>query len=205
MGVYSDLILPCLCHLSMTNSRLLPYRQRTVSGAEGRVLEIGSGSGLNLPLYRHPVREVLAIEPSRRLIAMSEQRARNSTVPVTFLQTSAEELPFESMSFDVVVMTWTLCSIPRASEALSEIRRVLRANGRLLFVEHGRAPEERVRRWQDRVTPVWRRVSGGCHLNREIDRLIAHAGFDIQKMNTGYMPGPKMMTYLYEGSARPRA
>jgi ubiquinone/menaquinone biosynthesis C-methylase UbiE len=205
MGVYSDLILPCLCHLSMTNSQLMPYRQRTVGGAEGRVLEIGSGSGLNLPLYRHPVHEVLAIEPSRRLIAMSQQRARSSMVPVTFLQTSAEELPFESMSFDVVVMTWTLCSIPRASEALSEIRRVLRANGRLLFVEHGRAPEERVRRWQDRVTPVWRRVSGGCHLNREIDRLITDAGFDIQKMNTGYMPGPKMMTYLYEGSARPRA
>ena len=204
MGVYGDVILPRLCHLSMRNRRLTPYRQRVIGAAEGRVLEIGSGSGLNLPYYKNTVSEILAIEPAPQLVAMAERQARAASKPVTFVQASAEAIPLDSMSFDTVVTTWTLCTIPQASKALQEMRRVLRPHGRLLFVEHGRAPDPRVRRWQDRLTPVWRRVSGGCHLNREIDALITAAGFDIEELTTGYMPGPKVMTFMYEGSARPR-
>jgi ubiquinone/menaquinone biosynthesis C-methylase UbiE len=202
MSLYSDVILPRLCHLSMSNRELIPYRQRLVGAAEGRVLEIGSGSGLNLPYYPRTVCEVLALEPAPQLIVMARRRSRDISMPVTFIEASAERIPFESMSFDTVVTTWTLCTIPRASDALSEMRRVLRPGGRLLFVEHGRALEQRVRRWQDRLTPVWRCVSGGCHLNRQIDALIVKAGFEIDAMTLDYMRGPKIMTFMYEGSAR---
>jgi ubiquinone/menaquinone biosynthesis C-methylase UbiE len=202
MSLYSDVILPRLCHLSMSNRELIPYRQRLASAAEGRVLEIGSGSGLNLPYYGRRVHEVLALEPAPQLIAMARRRSRDISIPVTFVEASAETIPFENESFDTVVTTWTLCTILRASDALTEIRRVLRPDGRLLFVEHGRASDQRVRRWQDRLTPVWRCVSGGCHLNRQIDALIVTAGFDIEGMTSGYMRGPKIMTFMYEGSAR---
>ena len=203
MGVYSDIILPRLCHLSMTNCELIPYRERIVGAAAGRVLEIGSGSGLNLSYYRHAVRELVALEPAQQLIAMAERRARDASTPVTFVRASAESMPFESRSFDTVVTSWTLCTIAQASAALSEVRRVLRPSGRLLFVEHGRAAEQRVQRWQDRLTPVWRRMSGGCHLNRPIPLLIKSAGFSILQLETGYMNGPKPMSFMYEGCARP--
>lgn len=203
MGVYGEVIFPRLCDLSMRNRRLAPYRQRVINAACGRVLEIGSGSGLNLPLYRQEVCEVFALEPSPKLIALARRNAGAAPVPVTFVHASAETIPLESASFDTVVTTWTLCTIPRVSEALQEMRRVLRPNGRLLFVEHGRAPDERVRRWQDRLTPAWRHISGGCHLNRCIDALLGDAGFEIHEIKTGYMPGPKLMTFMYEGGARP--
>jgi ubiquinone/menaquinone biosynthesis C-methylase UbiE len=202
MGFYSDIILPRLCELAMRNKQLVPYRERVIGAAEGRVLEIGIGSGMNLPFYRPPVREVLALEPAPRLIAMARSASRASSMPVTFLEASAEAIPLDEHGIDTIVTTWTLCSIPQAATALADMRRVLRPGGKLLFVEHGLAPDEAVRWWQDRLTPAWRCISGGCHLNRPIRSMIEGAGFRIDRIETGYMPGPKPMTFMYEGSAR---
>jgi SAM-dependent methyltransferase len=203
MGFYSDVILPRLCDLAMHNRQLVPFRERVIGAAEGRVLEIGVGSGINLPYYRPPVREILALEPAPGLITMARRGSRAARTPLSFLEASAEAIPLDSRSVDTVVTTWTLCSIPRAGTALAEMRRVLRPGGRLLFVEHGQAPDAGVRRWQDRLTPAWRSISGGCHLNRPIRAMIEGAGFRIDRIETGYIPGPRPMTFMYEGSALP--
>ncbi|KGD85818.1 class I SAM-dependent methyltransferase [Rhizobium sp. YS-1r] len=202
MGVYNDVILPKLCDLAMRNERLRPYRERVIGAAEGRVLEIGSGSGLNLPFYGARVREILALEPSPNLLALARS-APQSAMPVQFIEASAEAIPLDDGSVDTVVTTWTLCTIPGAAAALSEMRRVLKPGGKLLFVEHGRSPDRGVRWFQDGLTPVWRRISGGCHLNRPIRSMIEDGGFRIDRVETGYMQGPKPMTFMYEGSARP--
>jgi ubiquinone/menaquinone biosynthesis C-methylase UbiE len=202
MGFYNDVILPRLCDLAMRNKQLVPYRERVIGAAEGRVLEIGIGSGRNLPFYRPQVSELLALEPSPQLTAMA-RHARHPGMPVNFVEASAEAIPLDDQSVDTVVTTWTLCSIPEAAVALTEMRRVLRPSGKLLFVEHGMAPDKNVRRWQDWLTPAWKRISGGCHLNRPISMIIENAGFKIDRVETGYMPGPKAMTFMYEGSARP--
>jgi ubiquinone/menaquinone biosynthesis C-methylase UbiE len=204
MGFYSDIILPRLGDLAMRNKQLVPYRERVIGAAEGRVLEIGVGSGKNLPFYRPPVREVLALEPAPRLITMARSASCTSSMPVTFIEASAEAIPLDEHSVDTIVTTWTLCSIPQAATALADMRRVLRQGGKLLFVEHGLAPDEGVRRWQDWLTPAWPRISGGCHLNRPIRSMIEGTGFRIDRIETGYMPGPKPMTFMYEGSARPK-
>jgi ubiquinone/menaquinone biosynthesis C-methylase UbiE len=203
MGFYSDVILPRLCDFAMRNKLLLPIRQRVIGAAEGRVLEIGVGSGLNLPFYRPQVAEVLALEPAPRLVAMARTAAHGASIPVRFLEASAEAIPLDHHSVDTIVTTWTLCSIPHAATALADMRRVLRPGGKLLFVEHGLAPDESVRRWQDLITPAWRCISGGCHLNRPIRAMIEGAGFRFDRIETGYIPGPRPMTFMYEGSARP--
>jgi SAM-dependent methyltransferase len=203
MGFYNDIILPRLCDLAMRNRQLVPFRERVIGAAEGRVLEIGVGSGLNLPFYLPSAREVLALEAAARLVAMGRAAPRASTLPVTFIEASAEAIPLDKHSVDTIVTTWTLCSIPLAATALADMRRALRPGGRLLFVEHGLAPDAGVRRWQDRLTPIWRSCAGGCHLNRPIAAMIESAGFRIDRIPTGYIPGPRPMTFMYEGSARP--
>ena len=168
------------------------------------MLEIGVGSGLNLPFYTQKAELVMGLDPSPKLLSMARRAARPASIPFDFIEGSAEAIPLEDGSVDTVVTTWTLCSIPDASRSLHEMRRVLKSAGSLLFVEHGRAPEPHVRRWQDRLTPVWKRVGGGCHLNRAIGTLIESAGFQFERIETGYMRGPRPMTFMYEGSARPR-
>lgn len=202
MSFYQDRILPHLIHLTMRQQRLVAYRQRVVPAAAGRVLEIGVGSGLNLPLYTGNVERLIGLDPSPRLLAMAQESADRTSFPVEFVEGSAEAIPLQDQSIDRVVTTWTLCTIPDVTLALAEIRRVLKPGGRLLFVEHGRSPDAGVRRWQDRLTPAWKRIGGGCHLNRPIGELIAGAGFEIERMDTGYMKGPRPMTFMYEGCAR---
>jgi len=202
MGFYRNVVLARLCDMSMRNAMLRPYRERVIGKAQGTVLEIGAGSGLNLPLYKAGVRKILALESDPQLLTMAKRNAQQASRPVTFMMASAESIPLESSSVDTVVTTWTLCTIPDADRALQEMRRVLKPTGRLLFVEHGLAPEEAVSKWQNRLTPAWRCVSGGCHLNRPILSLIENAGFKINEMDTGYAPRPKFLTYLFEGSAR---
>ena len=203
MGFYQHQVLPRLLHFAMRQPPLLPFRERVIAGARGRVLEIGIGSGLNLPLYGPAVDTVIGLEPSPELLRMARDRAATARVPVQLLEASAEAVPLDTASIDTVVMTWTLCTIPDPHSALAELRRVLKPGGALLFVEHGRAPELGVARWQDRLDPLWRRIAGGCHLNREIDTLIAGSGFRIDALANARLPGPRTHTFLYEGRARP--
>jgi ubiquinone/menaquinone biosynthesis C-methylase UbiE len=204
MGFYRDVVLPKLCDLTMRRKDLLPYRARVIGAAEGRVLEIGAGSGLNLKLYGADVAEVLALEPDPRLLTMAEKNAKEAPRPVVFIEASAEDIPLDGGSVDTVVTTWTLCTIPDSLRALQEMKRVLKPQGSLLFIEHGQSLEQPVRKWQNRVDPVWSRISGGCHLNRPIRSLIEQAGFRIERLEHEYLPGPKMMGFLYEGRALPR-
>ena len=149
------------------------------------------------------MQQVIGLEPSPKLLNMARSVGRQS-FPVDLIEGSAEEIPLENASVDTIVTTWTLCTIPDASHALNEMRRVLKPGGRLLFVEHGRAPEPKVVWWQDILTPMWKSIGGGCHLNRAIGSLIEGAGFRFERLETSYMRGPKPMTFMYEGSARPR-
>jgi SAM-dependent methyltransferase len=203
MNFYQRHVVPRLTHLAMRQNYLVPFRRHVIGAAEGRVLEIGVGSGLNLPLYGPSVRSIFALEPSPELLRMARLRGEQALVPVTFLEASAEAVPLDTGSVNTVVTTWTLCTIPDAQRALAELRRVLKPSGALLFVEHGRAPEPGVARWQDRLDPLWSRLAGGCHLNRKMDDLIAGSGFRIEVLTNARLPGPRTHTFLYEGSARP--
>ncbi len=203
MGFYGRHVLPCLLHAAMRQEVLLPFRTRVAGAAEGRVLEIGIGSGLNLPLYGPDVSEVVGVDPSPALLSRAGDAAGRCRAPVTLVEGSAEALALEDRSFDTVVTTWSLCTIPNAGQALAEVRRVLRPGGVLLFVEHGRAPEPGVARWQDRLDPIWTRLAGGCHLNRPMDVLLRNAGFRLDGLATARVPGPRTHTFLFEGRARP--
>ena len=200
MGFYQARVLPHLIQMSMKQKHFEPYRRRVTAAARGRVLEIGVGSGLNLPLYAAGT-TVVGLDPSARLLSMARDATADRTHGVELTEGSAESAPFSDHSFDTVVTTWTMCSIPDVATALSEIRRVLKADGRLLFAEHGLASSPGVVRWQNALTPVWKRIGGGCHLNRAIDQLIVANGFRITTLHTGYMKGPKPMTFMYEGEA----
>ena len=205
MSIYQDRVLPYLIHLSMRQGNLATYRQRLLSAAEGRILEIGVGSGHNFRYYSERANHVIGLDPSPKLLSMARETIRSQAFPfpVELLQASAEAIPLRSGSLDTVVTTWTLCTIPNVTSALAEMCRVLKPDGRFLFVEHGLSPDPAVRRWQDRLTPIWKRISGGCHLNRAISQLVQDAGFRIDRIETGYMKGLKPMTYMYEGFARP--
>jgi ubiquinone/menaquinone biosynthesis C-methylase UbiE len=166
------------------------------------VLEVGIGSGLNLPFYGPGVTEIIGLEPSRALIDMASRRGRATDRAVSFLTGSAEAIPLDTESVDTVVTTWTICSIRDARAALAEMRRVLKRGRDFLFVEHGRAPDPWVVRFQDWLTPVWKPLAGGRHLNRPVADLITGAGFRMHDLRTGYAPGPKPFTFMYEGRAK---
>jgi ubiquinone/menaquinone biosynthesis C-methylase UbiE len=201
MGLYTNWLLPRLLDLAMRNQALDQYRRNTIGSARGVVLEVGVGSGLNLPMYGQAVDHVYALDPSLELLCLARERAKGATVPVSLVRASAEEIPFPGSILDTVVMTWTLCSIADPASALAEIQRVLKPGGQLLFVEHGLSPENGVARWQHRLTPCWNWISGGCHLDRKTDDLLRAAGFQINALETGYMKGPRPWTFIYEGAA----
>lgn len=203
MGFYGKYLLPRIIDLAMKNKETARLRAALIPQARGEVLEIGIGSGLNLPFYSPEVRHIFGVDPSLELQKMASKRLAGP-IKVDFIAQSAEEpLPLDGASIDTVVMAWTLCSIPNAAKALQQMRHVLKAEGRLIFVEHGRAPDRKIAAWQDRLTPVWKHATGGCHLNRKVDDLIAGAGFQITELTTSYLPGPRPMTYTYQGVAQP--
>ena len=204
MNFYARRVLPHIINLAMKNRDATRLREVWVPQARGKVLEIGIGSGLNLPFYSSEVECVYGVDPSLALQEMARKKEAAGRTKVEFLAQSAEEpLPFADQGIDTIVMTWTLCSIPNAPKALAQMKRVLRTRGRLLFIEHGRAPDPGIVAWQDRLTPMWKRIAGGCHLNRNIEDLIVSAGFRIGKLKTDYLPGPRPMTYTYQGFAEP--
>ena len=201
MGFYEARVLPRITDVLLSPSPFTEMRRRATAGLEGDVLEIGFGSGRNVPLYPSGVRRVLAVDPAvvgRRLAA---KRVAASPVPVEYVGLDGQSLSLEDGSVDHVLTTWTLCTIPDVHRALTEARRVLRPGGTVHFVEHGRSPDAGVARWQDRLTPLQRRVFGGCHLNRPIDRLLVDAGFELTRLDTHYEKGPKPLGYMFEGVA----
>jgi ubiquinone/menaquinone biosynthesis C-methylase UbiE len=203
MSLYEDRILPHIINVAMSNKATRHIRSRVCADLEGDVVEIGFGTGHNLPHLPDTVTRVRAVEPSGTSVRLAQQRIASAKVPVEIVGLDGQRLPMEDDSADAVLSTWTMCTIPDASAALREMARVLRPGGTLHFVEHGRAPDERVRRWQDRVNPIQRRLFGGCNVNREISSLIEGAGFTIKSLDTYYLDGPKFVGSMYEGTATP--
>lgn len=201
MSIYERWVLPPLLDLVMRQRQIEKYRRELIPTARGRVLEVGIGSGLNLPLYATGVNMVVGLDPSERLLSMARRRAAKANLAVDLMRGSATAIPLDNDSVDMVVMTWTLCSISDPVAAVREMRRVLKPSGALLFVEHGLSPEPGVARWQHRLTPIWRHISGGCHLDRKVDDLIRAGGFEVAELKTEYAHGPRPMTYMYEGRA----
>jgi ubiquinone/menaquinone biosynthesis C-methylase UbiE len=204
MGFYARHILPWMIDKVMTGDVVEADRAKIVPRASGTVLELGMGSGHNLGFYGADVKALHAVEPSAELAAMARERAAKVAFPVEIAEVSAEAMPYESGTFDAAVVTWALCSIPDMAAALAEVRRVLKPEGALHFVEHGKAPEAGVAHWQDRLNPLWRPMTGGCNMNRQMDVLIEAAGFRIGDADNGYVEGPRILSYTYRGSARPR-
>jgi ubiquinone/menaquinone biosynthesis C-methylase UbiE len=200
MGFYDKYVLPKILNLAMKAPEMTRLRRQLVPLATGRVLEIGIGSGLNLPFYSKGV-HVTGVDPSLELQAYARQVAHESQVDIEFLSVGAEEIPLPDKSFDSVVITWSLCTIPDPDAALREVRRLLKPGGQLIFAEHGQSPEAHIAKWQRRVNPTWNKVAGGCHLNRRPDQAILANGFNFAEMTEGYIPGPKIATYSYRGVA----
>ncbi len=202
MNWYDRVVLPYLIDMACSMPMVQQQRRQVVPGAHGRVLEIGMGTGRNLAFYdRSRVTRLVGVDPALQMHRLAQKRSRQAGIEVELMGLSAEQLPTEDASFDTVVCTYTLCSIPDAAQALSEVRRVLVPGGKLLFCEHGRAPDASVRRWQDRLQPLWGTLAGGCHLGRDIPGLLDAAGF-VCKTQSAYLAGPKPMTFHYWGEAQ---
>ena len=205
MGLYRKYVLPKIIDASCGVRPVRRQRRKVVPRARGRVLEIGIGSGLNLPFYDPAkVERVWGLEPSPEMIRMARRAALSMPFEVELIGLPADEIPLEPGSADTVVVTYTLCTIPDAAPALDQVRRVLRPGGELIFCEHGAAPDASVRRWQDRLNPIWKRFSGGCHINRPIPDLIEAAGFRIEDLDTMYLPGWRPASFNYWGAASPQ-
>jgi ubiquinone/menaquinone biosynthesis C-methylase UbiE len=201
MGWYDDQVLPRLIDLLLRGREFREIRTRVAADLEGEVLEIGFGSGLNVPHYPPAIDRVRAVDPATVGRRLAARRVARSPVPVEYIGLDGQELPVESASVDHVLTTWTLCTIPDVGRALGEVVRVLRPGGRFHFAEHGRSPDPRIARWQDRLTPLQRRVAGGCHLNRRIDDLVAQSGLEVGGITTYYLRGPRAFGYMFEGVA----
>ncbi len=200
---YARRVFPFLLDKACATPAIKALRGRVVPEAEGRVIEIGLGTGLNLPFYDvAKVKEVIGVDPAGGVLRKAEARGAAAGFPVSLRQLSGEELPFDDQDADCVVCTFSLCTIPDPLAALKEMRRVLKPGGRLLFAEHGASPDPGVKAWQDRLNGVWGRVAGGCNMNRPILELISGAGFRLDNPETGYMPKtPKILGYGYSGIA----
>ena len=202
MSFYDRWVLPRLINLAMAREDATRLRAAHVPAACGAVLEVGIGSGLNLPFYTSRVTHLYGVDTSAELLAMAKEKAAAAPFPVELVHGSADRLSLADASVDTVVVTWSLCSIANAALALREMRRVLKPGGTFIFVEHGLSPDTGVRKWQNRLTPFWRPFAGGCHLNRKMDDLVRGAGFTITNLRMEYVPGPRALAFMYEGLAR---
>ena len=204
MSFWADRVLPHLVEKACRSHAILEARQRWVPRAHGEVLELGVGSGLNLPFYdAAKVAKVTGIDPSAPLLARAAARASEAPVPVELIRGRAEELPFPDRAFDSAVVTYALCSVDDPARVLAELRRVLRPDGELVFVEHGLARDAGTQRWQRWLTPLWCRVAGGCHLDRDIAAILRAAGYRSTDLGADYTEGAHWLSYTFHGTARP--
>jgi SAM-dependent methyltransferase len=196
MGRWEDRALPRLVELTCGGKEMEKFRGRTVEGLSGTIVELGFGSGLNAPVYPAEVTTVAAVEPSMLARERSARHTTTTTAAIEFVGLDGARLPLEDASCDGALCTFTLCTIPDVASALAELHRVVRPGGRFHFLEHGRAPDESVRRWQRRIEPIQRRVAGGCHLTRDPEVLVSDAGFEIVEIERRYVKGPKPFAYF---------
>lgn len=202
MGFYSRIIFPRLCELALGTAAVSRLRKELLAGVSGEVLEIGLGSGLNLPHYPAKVKRITGIDRNPGMNLLAQRRMKKAPAPVDYRALSAERLPFLNESFDSAVSAWTLCSIADTEKALLEIVRILRPGGKFFFLEHGLSEEPSVRKWQRRLTPLNKKVADGCHLDRDIESMIKASGLEIEEMKKFYMErAPKAYGYLYRGTA----
>ena len=203
MSFYEDRILPHIIDCACSMGQLMKLRSQVVPHARGRVLEVGMGSALNLEFYNpDQVEMVYGLEPSGGMRRKAQPNLARSPVKVEWLELPGEKIPLEDHSVDTVLLTFTLCTIPDWHAALQQMKRVLKPGGELLFLEHGESPHDSTRKWQHRVTPGWKKLAGGCHLNRNIADLIRQAGFEILELENLYIPkAPKIAGYIYKGRA----
>jgi SAM-dependent methyltransferase len=204
MGFWTDHVVPRITDAALDNRDIRQHRERVVAGLRGTVLEIGFGSGLNVPVYPPEVERVLAVEPSMLGRKRGEERIAASPVEIEFVGLDGQSIPLPDDSVDAALTTFTLCTIPDVDAALAEVRRVLKPGGELHFLEHGLSPEPGVARWQHRLDGFEQRIAGGCHLIRPTDRLLRDAGFEIRELTEDEMAGPKLMApwaHLYQGVA----
>lgn len=203
MSFYEERILPHIINCACGIGPIEEQRQKVVPRAYGRVLEIGMGSGLNLPFYdKEKVEMIWGLEPSEGMRRRAQKNIQASGIKVEWLALPGEEIPLDDDTVDSVVLTYALCTIPDPHTALQQMKRVLKPDGALLFSEHGLSPDPKVQRWQSRLNPIWSKIAGGCNLNRPIDSLIQTAGFSLQKLDQSYIPGPKFASYQYWGRAK---
>ncbi len=204
MSIYNRFILPSLVNIACGSPQIRSQRQWLLPQAYGRVLEVGFGTGLNLPWYNSSQVELLwALEPSEGMRRKSGDILETSPMDCRWLDLEAEQIPLDDNSIDTIVLTYTLCSIHDWKSALQQMRRVLKPGGQLLFSEHGKAPDQSVHRWQNRINPIWNKLAGGCHLNRAIPQLLKESGFSIKEMDSSYLPAaPKMLAFNYRGWAK---
>ena len=202
MKFYDEKILPHLIDYACGMGLVMKTRSQIVPQAEGRVLEIGIGTGLNLSFYDPAkVSTIVGVDPAAQMQTLARRRAAKIDIPVEMIALELGQIQAADASFDSIVCTFTLCTIPDPLAALREMRRVLKPGGKLLFSEHGRAPDAKVRLWQERITPLWKPLSGGCHLNRDIPALLSAGGFRIREVNSSYLSGPRPMTWIWRGWA----
>jgi len=201
-GFYDKHILPLLLDFACGLKPMRKQREKVVPKAKGKVLEIGMGTGLNLEHYRaENIESLTGLDPALQMHGLALKRLAKTALKLNMIGLPAEKIPLEDDSIDTVVMTYTLCTIPEPLQALKEIRRVLNPSGTLLFCEHGLAPDLKTQRWQEKLQPVWGKLAGGCHLNRDIPRLLQEAGFKFHDIQTMYVPGPKPFAFNYWGEA----
>ena len=203
MGFYDKYILPHFLNCACGSKPIVYQREKVVPMAEGLVLEVGIGSGLNIPFYDSTkVDKILGLDPSEELNRMALKVAADKGIPVEFILGGAEAIPLPDNHVDTVLVTYTMCTIPEVATANKEILRVLKPQGKMIFCEHGLAPDANISKWQNRIDPYWGKIAGGCHLNRNIPALIAEAGFEIESMEQMYLPStPKFTGYNYWGTA----
>ncbi len=203
MAIWAAHVLPRIVDKTCARTDCAEPRHRTLTGISGDVIEIGFGSGHNLPHYPARVARIMAVEPSTVARRLAAERIAASTIPVEFVGLDGQTLDLPDDCADVAVTTFTLCTIPDAVAALRELARILRPGGQLRFLEHGLSPDPGVAAWQHRLTPLQKRVFGGCHFDRPISALIVAAGFELVESTNFYLPGPKTPSYMYQGTARP--